>query len=283
MSKSNKDRAADAKAAGNKAFSAGQFSEAISHYSEAIKNDPAEHTYYSNRAASYSGLNQHEKALADAIKCVELKGDWMKGHYRKGVALFALGRVDEAHTAFKRAHELEPDNLDVAKRLEEADTERKRMVKDARRAQAASAAAGPNRGFETEKNAGNEFYSQGKYEQAVLSYTRALDAAKQPQDRATVLANRAAANIQMKFYDKVIKETTEAIELDTSGKWPSTVKALLRRGLALEDQEKWDLALQDMRRAILIDPNARQASDAIGRLQRNIALKKKLSAEPSKK
>jgi len=283
MSTSTNPKAVEAKNRGNTLFKEGRHNEAIQAYSEAIRLDPNDYAFYTNRATCYSSLNKHQEALADADRAVQLKEDWMKGHYRKGVALFALGRVDEAHTAFKRAHELEPDNLDVAKRLEEADTERKRMVKDARRAQAASAAAGPNRGFETEKNAGNEFYSQGKYEQAVLSYTRALDAAKQPQDRATVLANRAAANIQMKFYDKVIKETTEAIELDTSGKWPSTVKALLRRGLALEDQEKWDLALQDMRRAILIDPNARQASDAIGRLQRNIALKKKLSAEPSKK
>ncbi len=40
-------------AQGNKAFQAGQFEEAIKHFTEAINLDPSNHVLYSNRSASH--------------------------------------------------------------------------------------------------------------------------------------------------------------------------------------------------------------------------------------
>jgi len=45
--------------------------------------------------------------------------------------------------------------------------------------------------------------------------------------------------------------------------------------LAYEDAEKWELAATDMRRVIVMDPNARQAAEALTRINRNIEAKKK--------
>jgi len=40
-------------AQGNKAFQAGQFEEAIKHFTDAINLDPSNHVLYSNRSASH--------------------------------------------------------------------------------------------------------------------------------------------------------------------------------------------------------------------------------------
>jgi len=268
---SNKEKAVDVKNRGNKAFTSGDLKEAVKLYTEAINLDPTDHTFWANRSASYSGLAQHDKALSDAEEAIRLKKDWMKGYYRKGIALLALENYDEALGCLKKALQLEPSNPDIPKRIEEVEFERKK-----RREQQAALKGTPNKGYAAEKEAGNEAYKQGKYDQAVNFYTRALQVAKTDEEKATVLANRAAALSQQKFYDRVIKDCTDALALDPQHKWPSSVKALLRRGLAYEDGEKWSLALQDMKLAFQLDPNARQASDAMVRLNRNIALQEKL-------
>ena len=44
---------------------------------------------YSNRSASFLKLSKVTQALTDAEKCVELKPDWDKAHFRKAAALEA--------------------------------------------------------------------------------------------------------------------------------------------------------------------------------------------------
>lgn len=47
------------------------------------------------------------KALADAEKACELRPDWEKAHFRRGLALEELERHEEALAAYIRADELE--------------------------------------------------------------------------------------------------------------------------------------------------------------------------------
>jgi len=272
---SAKDQAVSVKTKGNTAFQAGKFPEAIEFYSQAIKLDPTDHTFWTNRSASYAGLNQHEKALADANEAIKLNNKWMKGHYRRGAALLALEKFDDAYAAFKRAQELEPGNADIPKRLEEVSFERKRRTDE----KLAKAAQGALKGFAAEKEAGNEFYKQGKYDQAVLCYTRALDCAKSDEERVTALSNRAAALAQQRFFDKVVKDCSEALSNDRDYRYAASVKALLRRGLAYEDGEKWEAARADLMKVVAMDPSARQASEALIRINRNLEAKKKWEAK----
>ncbi len=64
---------------GNAAFKAGDYTKAIEHYSEAIKLDPTAHTYWSNRSASYAGLNDWENAANDAAECIKADKNFVKG------------------------------------------------------------------------------------------------------------------------------------------------------------------------------------------------------------
>ncbi|KAI9472521.1 beta-lactamase-like protein [Coemansia mojavensis] len=52
---------------------------------------------YSNRSAAAYALGKYAAAASDAAQAVELRDAWAKGHYRRGEALLALGRVRDAY------------------------------------------------------------------------------------------------------------------------------------------------------------------------------------------
>jgi len=108
------------KAKGNAAFSAGQFEDAIKHFTDAISVDPSNHVLYSNRSASYASLSKFEEALTDAQKVVDLKPEWPKGHSRVGAALHGLRRWKDAIAAYEAGLKLDPSNAQMKQGLEEA-------------------------------------------------------------------------------------------------------------------------------------------------------------------
>ena len=91
----------EAKAAGNKCLQAKDFDGAIAHYTTAIGLDGTQHTYYSNRAAAFMSKGDPAKALADADMCIKLSPTWAKGYSRKGAALHAMKKYDEADAAYQ--------------------------------------------------------------------------------------------------------------------------------------------------------------------------------------
>lgn len=76
-----------------------------------------EYKCYANRAFCFQKLGQHEKAEADARKCIELKPEFVKGHFRLGLALHAMGKYFEALPALGKALELEPKNKAIKQAL----------------------------------------------------------------------------------------------------------------------------------------------------------------------
>jgi hypothetical protein len=108
------------KHAGNKAFTAGKFDQALALYTEALGLAPDNHILYSNRAATYQQLKELEKALMDAEKCIELKKEFTKGHFRRGLILLDLGRKEEAVKSLVEAHDLEPKDEEINAALTKA-------------------------------------------------------------------------------------------------------------------------------------------------------------------
>ncbi|GAQ89461.1 hypothetical protein KFL_005260010, partial [Klebsormidium nitens] len=102
---------------GNAHFKAAQYLKAAATYSKAIKEDPDNATLFSNRSASFLQLNKVTKALEDAEKTIQLRPTWEKGYFRKGCALEALKRYDEALAAFKEAAELNPKSQDITLKI----------------------------------------------------------------------------------------------------------------------------------------------------------------------
>ena len=65
--------AEEKKALGNAEFKKQNFQAAIDHYTEAINIDDSQHTYWSNRAACYAGLNDWSNSARDAENCIRVK------------------------------------------------------------------------------------------------------------------------------------------------------------------------------------------------------------------
>ncbi|KAJ2830732.1 hypothetical protein IWW50_000089 [Coemansia erecta] len=75
---------------------------------------------FSNRSAAAYALGKYAAAASDATKSVELRDAWAKGHFRRGEALLALGRIRDAYVAYRRAASLDPNDMQIRVSCERA-------------------------------------------------------------------------------------------------------------------------------------------------------------------
>jgi tetratricopeptide (TPR) repeat protein len=134
------------KAKGNEAFTSGEYAQAIllytmaldeaaqlpdaSNVSEKLKSsvssEPLDqlfprHVVLSNRSACFLKLGHHEKALKDGSDAEILNPAYVKGVFRKGLALHAMGRYPEAIEALAKAQKVEPKNKQIKQALQFAE------------------------------------------------------------------------------------------------------------------------------------------------------------------
>ncbi|XP_024019873.1 outer envelope protein 64, mitochondrial [Morus notabilis] len=95
---------------GNAAFKGKQWNKAVNYYTEAIKLNGVNATYYSNRAAAFLELGCFQQAEEDCSKALELDQKNVKAYLRRGTARESLIRYKEAIQDFKHALVLEPHN-----------------------------------------------------------------------------------------------------------------------------------------------------------------------------
>jgi len=266
-------QAEDMKEKGNAEFKKGNYEKAIEFYTYATEMDPNNHVFYTNRAMCYAAMKKWDKSLRDAETSVKLKKDWEKGHYRRGMALQNLGKLQEAVQAFSECVKLSPQTADFQKALDGAKKEMFKGMSDA----------------EILKMEGNELFKGGKIDLAIKKYSDALsklpdDAGLTPvssttanapppdekdkkieKDRITkadIYANRAACFVQLYEPTKVKADCDAALRLI-----PGHGKALLRRGQALESLEKYKAALDDFETVLKQDPGCKMAVTAAVRLR----------------
>jgi len=256
---SARQRAEGFKEKGNRAFTEHRYTEAINLYSEAIKIDNRNHVYFSNRSAAYMGNNQYNEALADAENCTRLNPKWGKGYFRRAVALLALSRASEAETVLQEGIRADPGNNDLRAKLDEV---QKTLEKERR---FVTPEGKPLSGAQLAKAEGNDHFKNGRYEEAAACYTRALELTTDKGERSILYSNRAACHSQQQNWHRMLEDADLAVKED-----PKNVKALMRRAVAHEGLEKYQLAINDMKAVLELDPNARSASAAIARLSRFI-------------
>jgi len=259
----SKQQAEEWKAKGNKDYSSGSFAEAIKNYTKAIDLDKTNHLYYSNRSAAYAGLNQWEKALEDGVKCIETKRDFVKGYFRKGLAEFELKRYDAAIKTFKEGLLVDPGNQDLIDKQREAERIWHKVKPRV------NADGSPMSEAMMLKEDGNEHFRNHKYEVAIASYTRAISKVTSkdlPSDVAPIYNNRAVCYQQLYQFNDMVKDCTESLKLMPD----NNPKALLRRGLAYEALERYQHAMDDLRAALLLDPQNKVAQDGVNRIGNSI-------------
>ncbi|KDR14610.1 stress-induced-phosphoprotein 1 isoform X1 [Zootermopsis nevadensis] len=106
-------KAEEEKEKGNELFKNGDYATAVKHYTEAIKRNPDDPKYYSNRAACYTKLAAFDLGLKDCEKCVELDPKFIKGWIRKGKFLQGMQQHGKALSAYQKALELDSTNSEA--------------------------------------------------------------------------------------------------------------------------------------------------------------------------
>lgn len=93
---------------GNTCFKAGDYPNALKHYTESMKRNPDEVKTYSNRAAAYTKLAEFGLAMTDINTCLKMDPKFVKAYLRKGQILLLMKEATKAREAFEAALEIDP-------------------------------------------------------------------------------------------------------------------------------------------------------------------------------
>ncbi|XP_054911563.1 RNA polymerase II-associated protein 3 [Poeciliopsis prolifica] len=266
----DKDRAQSEKENGNKLFKEGRYDEAIECYTRGMAADPYNPVLPTNRATSFFRLKKFAVAESDCNLAVALDDSYYKAYARRGAARFALQKHQSALEDYQTVLRLDPGNAEAqseVKKLQEILDQAGRGLA----VQPASAAAAHHdqqqqlgeqqRKQEAvmQKDRGNAYFKEGKYEAAVECYSRGMEA-----DAMNVLlpANRAMAFLKLDRYKEAEEDCTAAISLDDTYS-----KAFARRGTARLALGKLQEAKEDFRRLLQLEPGNKQALNELQKLQ----------------
>ena len=137
----DKKKADELKLKGNSLMGQKQYNAAIEAYDAAIKLNP-DPVYYSNRAAAYGSLGQHDKAAEDAESAISIDPKFAKGYSRLGHARLSLDDVEGAIEAYENGLKIDPSNAAMTAGLASA----KGRSRQATSREAASPAPGTGAG-----------------------------------------------------------------------------------------------------------------------------------------
>ncbi|ERN11999.1 TPR repeat-containing thioredoxin TTL1 [Amborella trichopoda] len=171
------------------------------------------------KAEALLKLNKAKEALDGLVAAKNIDNDRLTQFYRDACLLIvetqiymALGRFEDGIRSAEQAFSLDckPESLMWL-----------------RKAQAVTGA----------RRSGNEFFKEGKYLEACISYEKGLVHAP---TNSILLSNRAACMLKLGQWEKAIKDCDSALINQ-----PSYTKALLRRAHCHARLEHWEEALRD--------------------------------------
>jgi lipoprotein NlpI len=93
---------------GNVHADKGQYDQAISEYTMALKIKPTYTEVYYNRGYAYTIKGKYDDAIRDFNKAVELNPKYAKAYHIRGIAYASKGRYDQAITDYTKTLEINP-------------------------------------------------------------------------------------------------------------------------------------------------------------------------------
>ncbi|XP_008839524.1 RNA polymerase II-associated protein 3 [Nannospalax galili] len=258
---------------GNKYFKQGKYDEAIECYTRGMDADPYNPVLPTNRASAYFRLKKFAVAESDCNLAIALSRSYTKAYARRGAARFALQKLEDAKKDYEKVLELEPNNFEATNELRKIDQALKSRDDSNPKAAAAvmKSAEGEKKQVEeqqskqkamSEKDRGNGFFKEGKYERAIECYTRGIAA---DGTNALLPANRAMAYLKIQKYEEAERDCTQAILLDGSYS-----KAFARRGTARTFLGKINEAKQDFETVLLLEPGNKQAVTELSKIKKEL-------------
>ncbi|XP_036596411.1 sperm-associated antigen 1 [Trichosurus vulpecula] len=124
-----------------------------------------------------------------------------------------------------------------------------------------------------EKEKGNEAFSSGDYEEAVMYYTRSISVSP------TVAAynNRAQAEIKLKNWNNALQDCEKVLELE-----PENLKAFMRRATAYKHQNKYHEAIEDLKKVLNVEPDNVIAKKILSEVEKDLNKSQPESAPKTK-
>ena len=107
-----------------------EYDEAIKHYTKSIRLDEFEPTTYANRALAYIKNTEYSKGLEDCNKAIDLKNDYIKAYYRRGICYMGVKKFREGMLDFLYVLNDNPSNSDILNKIEELNKKWKDFDKD---------------------------------------------------------------------------------------------------------------------------------------------------------
>ncbi|XP_034434552.1 RNA polymerase II-associated protein 3 isoform X1 [Hippoglossus hippoglossus] len=269
----DREKALSQKEKGNMLFKEGKYDDAIECYTRGMSADPYSPVLPTNRATSFFRLKKFSVAESDCNLAISLDSNYFKAYARRGAARFALKNYESALEDYKMVLKLDPGNMEAqneVKKINEAlGKEAPTFQSEATQPQEASIVDPEQQGLMEEqqrrqeavlqKDRGNAYFKEGKYEAAIECYSRGMEA-----DGMNVLlpANRAMAFLKLDNYKEAEEDCTKAIYLDSTYS-----KAFARRATARVALRKLEEAQQDFQEVLKLEPGNKQALNELQKLQ----------------
>ena len=230
---------------GNALKALNQLAPAIESYNRAIQLNPKLIDPYYNRGAAYQSLMQFDAALESYDTAIQLKPDLAEAYSNRGGTLTDLKQFDAAIASYNKAIQLKPD-------LAEAYCNLGIVLRELQQFSAAvisfDMAIQLKQNFtEAHSNRGNALRGLKQFGAAIESYDIAI---RLKPDYAEAYSNRGIAYQDLKQLDAAIESYDEAIQLK-----PDYAEAYSNRGNALKDHKQPNLALASYDKAIQLKPD----------------------------
>jgi tetratricopeptide (TPR) repeat protein len=111
--KSDNSQASEHLKKGGDLFRLGQFAEAITEYTEALRFLPNDNVLYYNRGFCYLQTNNEDAALQDFNKSIGLKRDYIPAYFKITTIYANRGMYDEAINSMNSALNIKPDDAEL--------------------------------------------------------------------------------------------------------------------------------------------------------------------------
>ncbi|NXG50431.1 RPAP3 protein, partial [Psilopogon haemacephalus] len=274
------EKALAEKEKGNNYFKQGNFDEAIKCYTRGMHSDPYNPVLPTNRASAFYRMKKFSVAESDCNLALALDKNYTKAYARRGAARFALKNLQGAKEDYEKVLELDANNFEAKNELKKIyqalsskEPSEQKELEDAARPELTDAKKQRIEDQQlkqkaiAEKDLGNGYFKEGKYEAAIECYTRGIAA---DGTNALLPANRAMAYLKIEKYEEAENDCTQALLLDASYS-----KAFARRGAARVALGKLEEAMQDFEAVLKLEPGNKQAINELTKIRNELAEKEK--------
>uniref|UniRef100_A0A8C1VBS7 RNA polymerase II-associated protein 3 n=1 Tax=Cyprinus carpio TaxID=7962 RepID=A0A8C1VBS7_CYPCA len=276
----DRDVALTEKEKGNEFFRDGRYDSAIECYTRGMDADPYNPVLPTNRAACFFRLKKFGVAESDCNLAIALDAKYVKAYARRAAARAALKKHQEALEDYEMVLQLDPGSSEARTEIQKL---QQVLGSSARTPEKIESDAEPTtvdllqqrkQEAVVQKDRGNAYFKEGKYEAAVECYSRGMEA---DGTNALLPANRAMAFLKLHRFSEAEQDCSAALALDAA-----YTKAFARRATARAALGRIREAKEDFEQVLKLEPGNKQAMSEIQKLSAELRSSGLLAPEENK-